>query len=509
MPLDVRSGLLAAVVLAVVAASATQIGGYTLPGVLGLIGTLVAGLVALSLRSARTVRLPLLAGRVGLAVGVLVATVGPRVPPGLEPHPQAIAHGVVTALLVVRLVRSRRPAFADAHPAVALLGLTLPCGAACWDGIAYPDADSAAYRLVPWAALALYAVMGVAVTRPVQSLDGAAGTRLFLALLALGGGVRFAGVAASPDPVVDVWAWRRDAPRYLLHGVNPYGAEYPDVYTTDRARVYGQFEPDRPATTRGLATYPPLPVYLSLPFAAAGLDVRYADVLCDVLAAGMVAAAGAAARNRAVGVVAAGAYLGYPFAARVVEQGWYEPMLAALFGAGLVLLKRGYRTGGLLLGLGLVGKQFGLFLAPACLAACRRSWRPVVVGTAAAAALCLGVFLVWDARAFLEIILFGHARMGPRPDSLTVTSLFIQEFGVVPPKAVLWAGMLAVVGWATARTPSDPIAGAAGMGLALLAFCLFNLQANYNYFLLVNYLLLFGLVGLAPASAGSASSCSR
>ena len=509
MRLDVRSGLLAVVVLVVVVASAVRIGGYTLPGIVALLVALPAGIVALSLRSAWAVTLPQLVGRGGLALGVTLATTLPRLVPDHLHVTQTVAHGILSGLLVVHLLRSRRPSFADAHPLLALAGLVLPCQAAGWDGIAYPETDSFAYEAVPWVGLALYAVMAVAVTRPVERLEGAASVRLLLALLVLGGGVRLAGVVASPDPIVDVWAWRRDAPRHLLNGVNPYGAEYPDVYTTDRAREQQQYHPGRPATTRDLPAYPPLPVYLSVPFAAAGLDVRYADVLCDLIAAAMIAAAGYAIRNRAVGVVAAGVYLGYPLAARIVEQGWYEPMVAALSGAGFVLIQKGYRIGGFLLGLGLVGKQFGLMLAPPCLVACRRSWRSVVFGTAVAAVLCLGPFLLWDARAFLDVILFGHARMGPRPDSLTVTSLFIQEFDIQPPKPLMWAAMLVVWGWAVVRTPRTPVAGAAGVGLALLAFCLFNLQANYNYFYLVNYLLLFGLVGLAPASASSASSCSR
>ncbi|MBX9580214.1 MAG: hypothetical protein K2X87_07880 [Gemmataceae bacterium] len=508
MRLDVRSGLLAAVVVAVVTATTPKVGGYVLFGVVLLLAGLAGGLVALSMRSARTLVLPALAGRAVLVVGVLLAATLPRLVLGYEPNAGTVTHIVLSGLLIFGLLRVRRPMFADAHPVLALAGLVLPCGAACWDGIAYPTPDSPAHRLVPWVGLALYAAMAVAVTRPVEHLERAAGVWL-PALLVLGGGVRLAGVVASPDPVVDVWVWRRDAPQYLLRGANPYGAEYPNVYATDRARAYDLFKPDAPATVRDLPTYPPLPVYLSLPFAAAGLDVRYADVCCDLLAAAMIAAAGYTVRNRAVGVVAAGVYLGYPLAARILEQGWYEPMPAALFGAGLVLTQRGHRVGGLLLGFGLVGKQFGLVIAPACFVACRRSWRPLVVGTAAAAALCLGVFLVWDAEPFLDIILFGHARMGPRPDSLTVTSLFIHEFGVVPPRPLLWAGMLTMLGWAVARTPRTPIPGAAGMGVALLAFCLFNLQANYNYFYLVSYLLLLGLVGLAPASPVSASPDSR
>jgi hypothetical protein len=205
--------------------------------------------------------------------------------------------------------------------------------------------------------------------------------------------------------------------------------------------------------------------------------------------------------NRVVGIIAAAVYLGMPLSARVIEQSWYEPMLAALFGAGLVLLKRGYRIGGLLLGLGLVGKQFGLILAPSTTRACRRHWRALAVGLGLAVLLTLGVFLIWDADWFLRIILFNHLGLKPRPDSLTLASFFLTEFDYQVSSKVLWAAMLLLCGYIAFRTPPCPIVGAAWVGMSLLVFCLFNIQANYNYFYLCVYFLLLGMVGLSATAS--------
>lgn len=513
MHFDLRSSLFAAIVVAIAAISSMRIGGYAFVGVAGLVVALVVGLFALFVRSSRELVLPPWLGRWGLVLGVVLASMVPRIVRGVEPVPHSVAHFVVSMLVLAVVLRKRTPIFADAHPVLALAALVLPCQAACWDGIAYPEPDSAAYCVVPWVALALFALMGATVTRSTAFLERRFGVVL-LALLALGGGVRILAVIASPDPVVDVWSWRRDAPRHLLRGVNPYGAEYEDVYASRRGGPHGLFNPNSPGTTRDLPTYPPLPIAMSLPFAALDLDVRFADALCDVIAAGLLAVAGFTLRNRAVGAIAAGIYLGYPLAARVIEQSWYEPMLAALIGGGLVLLARGYRIGGFVLGLGLVGKQFGAVLAPASARACRRTGTSWTIGLALAALLSLGTFLLWDARWFLDIILFNHMKMGPRLDSLTVSSLCFNEFGALPPSWLLWGLMLLACGLIAWKTPACPIAGAAGIGLSLLAFCLFNLQANFNYFYLCDYLLLLGIVGFSaaqppPASARNSPPVSR
>jgi hypothetical protein len=503
MRLDVRSSLFAAVALLVALASGMRIGMYTLVGIVLLLAALFTGLVAVAMKSARVVAMPRSLGRLGLAIGVLAATVVGRVTLPWEWTPVVLVHAGVSVLIIVLLLRSPPRGFADQHPMVALAGLVLPCLSVCRDGVAYVDPGSMWYSWLPWLSLILYGLMGVAVTLTVEQFERRIGLVILLAFLVFGGGIRTIGAVASPEPIIDVWAWRKAAPGYLLQGINPYGAGYDDVYSSERAKPFGLFDPNSPGFTRTLPTYPPLPIYLSVPFAALGLDVRFADVCCDMVAALMIALAGFTVRNRALGIVAAGIYMGFPLAARVIEQSWYEPMLAAMFGSGLVLLKRGYRGGGIFLGLGLVGKQFGVVLAPSAAMACRRHWWAFAVGLATAAVLTLGVFLFWDAKWFLDIILFNHMALNPRWDSLTVAGFVYHEWDVKLPSKVLWLAMILLCGYVAIRTPPCPVAGTAWVGMSLFVFCLFNIQANYNYYYLCVYLLLFGIVGLESMNANA------
>src|SRR5207253_1580103 len=126
-------------------------------------------------------------------------------------------------------------------------------------------------------------------------------------LLFLAGGVlRGGAVLASPEPVIDVYAWVRDASGLLLEGKNPYAAEYQSPYGTERARRKGVGH--SPETQP--AAYPPLPILFALPLRAVGItDVRWANVACDLLAAWMLLAVGRRRGRPLLGAIAAGAYL--------------------------------------------------------------------------------------------------------------------------------------------------------------------------------------------------------
>jgi len=153
----------------------------------------------------------------------------------------------------------------------------------------------------------------------------------------------------SPNPTIDVYVALRDGAARLSHGDNPYGAEYVSPYTGAASG------PDD-----GYPFYPPLPFVLMAPASAAGLDVRWLNVAGDLLAAGALLVAGRHVNRSGFGALAAAAYLFHPATPMMTEQGWYEPMLAALAGWGLILAGRGRRLGDLLLGLALTGKQYGL-----------------------------------------------------------------------------------------------------------------------------------------------------
>jgi hypothetical protein len=64
----------------------------------------------------------------------------------------------------------------------------------------------------------------------------------------------------------------------------------------------------------------------------------------------------------------------------MLENAWYEPMLAALVGGGLLLAERRAWIGHLLIGLGVTGKQFGLPLVLPWWMASRGRRGPMLAG---------------------------------------------------------------------------------------------------------------------------------
>ena len=319
------------------------------------------------------------------------------------------------------------------------------------------------------------------------------GTNIRLVLAFAAGALLRAGGLLGSEPIVDVEVALREAPRHLLEGRNPYTADYPDPYVTDRARAFGLGTPPHSAT---YPFYPPLPFLVALPFRAAGLDSRWANVVCDLLAALALYAAGARHDPRRAGLLTT-AYLLLPRAPFLIEHGWYEPMLAAGLGGGLLLAERGQRGGAVLVGLGLTAKQFGLPLLFPLAKALWRSRRGLAAGLALGAALA-APFLVWDAGAFLEAVLFSHLRRPAMYDSLTLSSAAYHLLGVTPPRALLLAGAAGLIAWITWKTPEAGAGAATWAGAALFAFCVLHTQGYFNYFYLVIYMLLLG-VAASPA----------
>jgi hypothetical protein len=301
--------------------------------------------------------------------------------------------------------------------------------------------------------------------------------------------LRLSAVWAVPDPPIDVYVAFRDAPAHLLHGRNPYSASYESPY------------PYPPAAYDAYPFYPPLPIVLCTPFRAAGLDIRYANVVCDLLAAWILFLAGRCRGSPLVGALAAATYLNLPRVPLLIEQAWYEPMLAALLGGGLLLAERGRRLGWLLLGLGLTGKQYGLVMLPPIWKAQRgRRWS-LLAGLVAAAAGLLLPFFLWDPRAFLDVVLLRHLERPVHPDSVTLRSGAYRMFDLLLPGPAM-VGLMAVgIGWVVWRTPAKGTASALWAGTALLVFLLFHKQAFCNYFYLCDYLLLLGIAGLATSDS--------
>jgi hypothetical protein len=312
--------------------------------------------------------------------------------------------------------------------------------------------------------------------------------------------VRGSVIFASPDPVIDVYGWRHEAPDHLLHGRNPYAETYHSPYGTERARKYRVL---RPAEDQ-LAAYAPQPILIALPFRAAGLDVRWANVICDLLAALCLFLAARARGAPVLGALLAGCYLHLPCAGFLIEQAWNEPMIAALVGGGLLLVehgRRGRRWGYLLLGFGLTAKQFGAVLLPSLWRARRDEWRPLLAGIAFALLALLLPFFLWDRDAFLSIILFKHLEHPLALNSFTLLSVVHDLTGVTLSRHVPLLLGVPLIAWLAWKTPRQGTGAGLWMGTALFVFCFCHTQGFFHYYYLCQYLLLLGIAGAVTAEA--------
>lgn len=317
-------------------------------------------------------------------------------------------------------------------------------------------------------------------------------------VVTFGLGLVFRGLVltASPDPVIDVYSWLRDYADHFLEGRNPYENDIQSPYQTERALASKVYDPRDPRP----AAYPPHPFLLAAPFRALGFDVRWANVVGDWL--GTLALFGVAwRRGRPVlGYLAAAAWLFCPRIAFMMEQAWYEPMLAGLFGVGLWLSEmNGVKkwAGYVLLGLGLTAKQFGLPLLAPLAWTHRRHWWLLLLGLAVGGLVMLPWFL-WSPDDFISIVLKKHMQRPTQFHSITIASACYQfgSLAWVPPRQVTWALAGVLIAVVSLRTPPRLAATALGLGTALCIFCVFHTQGFPNYFYLCQFLWLFGAVGL-------------
>jgi hypothetical protein len=223
-------------------------------------------------------------------------------------------------------------------------------------------------------------------------------------------------------------------------------------------------------------------------------------VVADLIAAGAIALVGIRRGRRSFGLLAAAVYMHLPRTQFIIEQAWYEPMVAALFGLGLAISEfrgRDRGIGYILLGLGLTAKQYGLPLLFPLAWSHRRNWILLTVGIAVGIAIMLP-WMIWSPSFFFDSVLFKHFDRPLQPHSITVASFLINEFGVTMPRLVGWLLAGGAILGISAITPKNSAATALGIGTTLLAFSVFHTQGFPNYFYLVQYLWLLGFVGLLP-----------
>lgn len=467
-------------------------GGYsTAAVVLALAGTVLA--VAACVLAERALPAPAELGLTILRRAALLAVVLGAFHFGREFDPGSVFVAVVSlAVLVGLYIRPIR--CPGVFPALlAAAGLLLGSYAVVTSVQAYVLRHD--WQIAVRVATAAAFVVQLSLIRDLPSWPNPAtwfGPRLGL-LFVCGAALRIGSILAAPQPIIDVYTALDEAPDHLLHGRNPYTASYSNPYESDLGRYY---RIKQPPFSLDYPFYPPVPFLLALPFRVVGLDVRLANVVCDVLAALVLYLAALRRSGRLAGALLAGLYLNLPRVPFLTESGWYEPMIAALLGGGLLLLENSRLGGYVLLGLGLTAKQFGVVLLPALAWGGRKEWRWLVAGIALAG-LSMLPFVLAGPTAFWQKVVVQHLHRPP-VDSITLSSAAEKVWGVALPKPLLLAIALVGIGWVSRSAPDAGPGLGLWLGAELLIFILCHTQGYINYFYLAQYLLLLGVPGLLP-----------
>jgi hypothetical protein len=483
-PVSSRFALAGVALVALTLANAASHGFYSTAAAYGAVVALIAALLACARGLDGGVRWPTWLGPATL-IGAVVGLLGQCWISDWPRDAARLALVVGLAFLGVCALRGRLRTPSLALTLLAAAALLLTGRAAVHTKLLASD-QATALLVVRTAAGVGFLLVAAMVGLDLGATGGRGpGFRLRLALLFVAGAVlRLATVATWPDPSIDVLVWMRHSPRTLLAGANPYAPTEPLL--------------------DGLAAYPPLPILMVLPFSAAGVDVRYCNVICDLIAAGVLYLAARRAGRPLLGALAAGTYLNLPGVPFMLENAWYEPMLAALVGGGLLLSERRAWIGHLLIGLGVTGKQFGLPLVLPWWAASRGRRVPMLAGLGLAVLLVIVPFFLWSPRQFIDVVLTYHLAIGPDVGSLTARSITHRLTGAILPGWLASAITLLATCWIAYRTPQKGSCAALWLGAALLVFCLFYVKGYFNYFYLCNYLFLLGLAALPPEGEAAA-----
>jgi hypothetical protein len=308
--------------------------------------------------------------------------------------------------------------------------------------------------------------------------------------------------AAIPNPQIDVVPWTDTAVRAFLHGVHPYTVQAPDVYRGGAdfgfvVRVY----PYMPATVLAFA-----------PFVAIVGDFRYALAACVPATIWLVRRAGRRSGADPQLLDAATLMIAlHPTMAVVVRSGWAEPLLGVASAAVAVALVEGRprvaAIGTLLLP---ALKQYAI--APVVLWAAgpgRRTRPQTWVIAAACAALTVLPFLVWNAQATLDGMLFQmRAPVRPRLTSISIPGLLANYASFNLPVWVSAAAQVAVSGALAAAGVGATVFGLfAGSAVALLVTFILGWQGFVNYYIWIGTLLVLAAVTDRPT--GTAGSVGR
>lgn len=499
MRIDRQTGLIS-VALLLVSAGITHTGGLYSERAFAAVMVAFALALTACLMSPRVVTMSRLAGRGLIGAALFGSLAWNWFGEGYSDPALGHTQLGIALTLIASLGFTRTRTIADTMPLLAVTAILLSGRAITSTFLLWQDPEHWAVKVLPWLALTGHLTIGLLLARPVKRVGNRDAWAILILLILTGGLTRAVVPLASPNPIVDVHVWIEEATRYVLDGQNPYEEPYPNPYVTERAQ---QYEFDQPNTEQiRPPAYPLLPVWFGVPCRAGGFDIRYANVCCDILAASFLFLLGTATGQRLRGLLLAGIYLHLPATPFMHEQAWYEPMLAACFGGGVLLAQRGKLLGHVLLGLALTGKQFGAYLLLPLWRGCRAYPVRFVGGLLIGAAICLLPGLLWNAEAFLEVVVWGHLNRDVHPQALSLPTATMEVFGQTLPKQGFWLGGLGLIALLAWRAPSRPGSIGLWVGTALLVFCVMNVAAFFNYYYLVLYLWLLGIAGTDSSRKG-------
>jgi hypothetical protein len=318
--------------------------------------------------------------------------------------------------------------------------------------------------------------------------------RAFTLAVVLLAAARIVSLFASPAPSIDVFVKIKLAAENVLHGVNPYGATYPDIY----AGKYGLF-----------SGFPYLPglLYWVTPFQWLTKDVRAGLLLADLLSALTLYQI---ARFRKVPAAVSHAvtllWLTFPVALLVLEQSWIDTLLILGVGRLAYAILRGrWREAGIILGALAAVKQYAFIVGMFTLVGVFFSGgnpKAQLGNTVRLATWALGTcllllfpFFVLNPHAFIYDVFLSFGELTIRNDSFSLVTLFLNKWGIEIPRYLSLAIYAVTAGTLLAYLARHPRITVWSGCLVLMYAVLFQfgVQAFCNYYQFVAYLVLLHL----------------
>jgi hypothetical protein len=290
-------------------------------------------------------------------------------------------------------------------------------------------------------------------------------------------------LTASPHPAIDVVVVHSDAVDALIHGHNPYGISFRNIYGTG-SPFYSASEIEGDRVLFGYP-YPPLSLLLALPGALIFGDYRYGMLLALVGAAALIGYG----RCDAMSKLAAILFLTTPRIFFVLEQGWTEPFVVLLMAATVFAGSRSPRVSAIMGGLLLSVKQYLLLAVPALWVLGRTlGVRPLRWFLAIAVTVAVAVtlpFFLWSPRAFVHSVVQVQLQEPFREDSLSYLSLVAHagwgEWSTLWTVGAAMAALTFTLSLAKGRTARFPLM----LAFTYLGTFAFGRKAFGNYYFLV------------------------